>query len=1830
MLLTHIILCSDQQWLAVAKSRFFVHRFACFLALLTLISSTQNLHAQESVTVGVSNIAVDGEFSLRGFKGSFPYPVLSTVSVVDKNGNPVVGLAHSERWVRPNDLAEIGLPVREIWQPLFEYHRDNPSVPTKQNLYDQVPGPIFTEVKETTRLPSSSMLIMDVSSSMQAEIDDAKNGARLFVDLMRPFDQTGIIQFADSIKAFQSLTNDKTQLQSVIDATTLGKGTALLDAVFAGIRATETAAGRRVIIVYTDGQDNISKVGPTSVINEANANNTTIFTIAIGNESTEDILQKIAVRTGGLFFKVGSAAEMIEIYGRLSTLIRSFYLIAHSSPDPARNGTWRVVDISVNTPDYLGNATGEYLVPGVKRPATDLAMNLVAVTDSITIIGSDTVGAVAPGKTYKYRLEIHNLGVSPSDSVQLVHFLPDSVTLISTSKPPGFARDRILTWQFPQVQANSMTSVDVTCQLVEDLPEELLTLPSLAALTAANDSFFGNNIDRDTVLVVIPPPPPPPNTDLQVKQSANVDTSIVLDGNSVDAVKEGETFGYQLEVTNIGRGKAFDVTLYDILPEFVSARDFSLSPTSIIEDTVFWQFDSLEAGEVVEISYNARVADELPGFPFEMMNISDVKADQDTNEVNNSATTTVYGIARDVSRLQATDLAVTISAQADSFTIEGADTSWFALAGDTYTYRLTISNLGPVAAQNVLLGNLLPGPVSVGNFSLSPSESLRDSLTWQLGFMRPQTSISLTFDATVSVTIPAGINILQSRAHVVSDNDELDPANNTDANIVTNLPPNVDLQMLQSVKASTQILLDGEPVDAVKEGETYSYHLKVQNLGGGTVADVSVYNILPEFVTATSFDLEPASLSADTVFWNFDSLEIGREIDISFSVVVTDQLPSFPFELVNVSEVHALQDTNSVNNSARTSVHGIASDISRLQPTDVAATAFVKTRSFTVSGADTSWFVLRGETYSYRVTVSNNGPVAAQNVVLNNVLPASVSPSNFSQNPTLVSRDSLQWHFGFMRPGTSVSVRFDATVSTTLPAGINLLTNEALVGSDHQDQDPANNLAAITVTNLPPSVDLKMSQSVSATTTILLDGEPVDAVKEGDTYEYHLTVTNVGGGTAADISLFDVMPQFVTPADFDITPSRTSEDTLFWQFDSLETRQTIDINFRASVVDQLPSFPFALRNLGEVHAEQDSNRVNNLSETTVYGIARNISRLQPTDMSVTLVAITDSFRVADGDTSQFVLRGQTYSYRLTVSNKGPVSAQNVILRNMLPRSVATDNFSLAPTVVHQDSLVWQLGFMRPQTSVSIAFDATVSRTIPAGVNLLTSESSVASDNQDPDLQNNEAANTVINLPPNVDLLVSQSVISDTTILLDGETVEAVKEGEIYGYRLTVDNLGGGTAVDITLLDVLPGFVTPDSFSLAPSLTNADTIFWLLDSLEAGQSIQIAFNARVADELPGFPYELKNISEVQAAQDTNFTNNRAETEIYGILRDAARLQPTDVAIAMVARTDSFSVSANDTAWFARRGETYSYEVTVSNLGPATAQGVNVHDFLPDWVTAGEFQITPAETSDDSLIWRLGYMRPSTSLAFTFALTVAVDSPDGINLLVNDALLTLDNIDLNPANNSVVDTVFNVARPAGGALPLLEATPSSVQVGDSITIRVQVPVDNLSWDVWAYFANGQIDSTYANGFISANRLEPKQWLTLTPQFGEARLFTLAEREEIEFEIRTVDIFGDFRTARAAVIVQSSNNIVLDRNVFAASRESNLDIRFKLSSNRNARIDLFDIAGSHVAKLADGPFNAGWNTLPWNGQTSSGEKIGSGFYMITIRSSGFYSMKKVMVVR
>lgn len=199
------------------------------------------------------------------------------------------------------------------------------------------------------------VLAIDVSGSMLARdfkpdrISASKDVAAQFI-ADRKGDRIGLVAFAGEAYTQSPLTTDKSSLQTLLgrmrgglvdDGTAIGNGLAT-----AINRLRESDAKSKVVILLTDGVNNSGQIAPITAADIASDLGIKVYTIGVGRNGTapypvfdergrvvdvveakveidEKILQEIAAKTGGKYFRATDKATLEQIYEQINSMEKS-------------------------------------------------------------------------------------------------------------------------------------------------------------------------------------------------------------------------------------------------------------------------------------------------------------------------------------------------------------------------------------------------------------------------------------------------------------------------------------------------------------------------------------------------------------------------------------------------------------------------------------------------------------------------------------------------------------------------------------------------------------------------------------------------------------------------------------------------------------------------------------------------------------------------------------------------------------------------------------------------------------------------------------------------------------------------------------------------------------------------------------------------------------------------------------------------------------------------------------------------------------------------------------------------------------------------------------------------------------------------------------------------------------------------------------------------------------------------------------------------------------------------------------------------------------------
>jgi Ca-activated chloride channel family protein len=187
-------------------------------------------------------------------------------------------------------------------------------------------------------LPISVVVMLDSSGSMTLALDLVKSAAEQFLLRMMPEDQGLVGAFNDKIQFLpDALTSSRDVLIRSLKNLDFGYPTRLYDAVAESMSQLKGIPGRKVVLVFTDGDDNASRVGSGSVTDRARTEDVMIYSVGLENEyfngqqkvrsSPDRGLKRMSEETGGGFFLLKKTDELGPTFTRVAQELHSQYVL---------------------------------------------------------------------------------------------------------------------------------------------------------------------------------------------------------------------------------------------------------------------------------------------------------------------------------------------------------------------------------------------------------------------------------------------------------------------------------------------------------------------------------------------------------------------------------------------------------------------------------------------------------------------------------------------------------------------------------------------------------------------------------------------------------------------------------------------------------------------------------------------------------------------------------------------------------------------------------------------------------------------------------------------------------------------------------------------------------------------------------------------------------------------------------------------------------------------------------------------------------------------------------------------------------------------------------------------------------------------------------------------------------------------------------------------------------------------------------------------------------------------------------------------------------------
>ena len=872
-------------------------------------------------------------------------------------------------------------------------------------------------------------------------------------------------------------------------------------------------------------------------------------------------------------------------------------------------------------------------------------------------------------------------------------------------------------------------------------------------------------------------------------------------------VVAGEEVIYQVLVSNHGPSTAVNVVLTDNY----QTKDLTVVAYSL--DNITWipytkganiNLGDMTSGSSILVYFKAMVNASTRGIVHNVVNIT-----TDTDDARG-----IFSAEEHVNVMANSTLKVDKTAEIKELN-----------PGDTIHYIITVTAGGSSDSLNIVLKDILDSTLLDVNSATYAVDGVNKGVwTGSLSLGKIATGNSVTVDIWAKVLSSADRDVF-NLVNVTSD--EHPEGNTSNVSVHVRI---VDLAVDKLVNDSVPKYLD-----------MIEYTIVVVNNGPDKSFNVTVGDLLPDGVKFISSN---GQYNPDTGVWFVGDLDANESVTLKIVV----QVIKVGNIINNVNVTGTGHDSNLTNNNASVSVNVpdcVILDISKVANSTV---------------------IVAGENVGYTVTVTNNGPSVASDVVLKDI---------FSSNELLnlqYSLNGVDWldyngsvSLGDINVGADVTVYFRAKVNGSVRGDVLNIVN-ITTGVD----DARGNFT-----------DNETINVIADTTLVVVKDAEIKELNPGDTVHFIVTVIVGGSSDSLNVNLRDILDNKlldINSAKYSINGGILNDFNGNIYLGNMLTGTAVTVDIWAKVLSSDDRDVFNL-----VNVTSDEHPEGNTSNTTVH--------VRIVDLAVDKLVNDSVPKYLD-----------MIEYTIVVVNNGPDKSFNVTVGDLLPDSV---KFISSTGQYNPVTGVWFVGDLDANESATLKIVVQVIK-----IGDITNEVNVTGTGHDTNLTNNNASVSV-NVPESV--LLNITKVANSTIIVAGENV---------GYTVTVTNHGPSVATDVVLKDI---FNSNELLNLQYSLNGKDWFNYnesvSLGDINAGADVTVYFRAKVNGSVRGDVLNTVNITTSVDDARGNFTDNETVKVIanttLAVIKDAEikALNPGDTAhfvITVIAggSSDSLNVKLED--------------------------------------------------------------------------------------------------------------------------------------------------------------------------------------------------------------------------------------------------------------------------------------------------------------------------------
>jgi len=681
-----------------------------------------------------------------------------------------------------------------------------------------------------------------------------------------------------------------------------------------------------------------------------------------------------------------------------------------------------------------------------------------------------------------------------------------------------------------------------------------------------------------------------------------------------------------------------------------------------------------------------------------------------------------------------------------------------------------------------------------------------------------------------------------------------------------------------------------------------------------------------------------------------------------------------------------------------------------------------------VAGSTLTWTITYGNTSSYPIGApeSGNGLVIIdENIPANTTYVAgSVTSSRLSTvffsvdngttwtttEPPASQVTTIKWHIDEPIPANTSpagTVSFQSIVNTGASPGTNICNSAIARIGEGATLASSSECANVGV----PLVSAKKSDS------LLIDADGNGHPSPGDTIRYSIFISNSGAEVARNLVFTDSPGTDTTLVVGSVDSSGCSTCLITSGNDPGDSTVAINVGDLAPQKTVSVYFNVLIKNTA-------CDEVSNQGWVNGSNFARlktdDPDTVSPADRTVTTLTIPVANLTITkyGPISATV--NSTITYTGTVTNSGKNTAYNVVLTDYLPAGV---NFTGSSHSAVYDSVnnkvTWQLGNVPPGTSIPGWLNAYISSSV-ADDTVLVNTFDLAWD----DCHGNPSGTT--------EAQWETTANTHPQLTIDKTGLGESYPGGIVHYVIRIENSGGMTAENVSLVDTLPTGLLYVSSNPSGSNVSGE-ISWNIGTIEPGGVVLINLTAKVDDIVSGGT-TLTNLARVVWEDESG--------NPYGPIDDSQNT--TIFTTPQLAITKMGPVVA-------AIGSIITYTGTLTNVSNSTAYKIILTDKLPeglDFVSSSHSAVY--NTSSNTVTWEMGNLPPGASIPGWLSVYVSPSVAED-SVLINTFSVEWEDDSSNrygPATASWNSTAHE------SHFEIVKSGPEKAFPGDTIEYTIQV--------------------------------------------------------------------------------------------------------------------------------------------------------------------------------